>query len=183
MGKVLERIDEPLCAWLAAQHMFFVATAPSGDAGHVNCSPKGKDSFRVLGPDAVAYLDLLGSGIETVAHVQQNGRIVLMFCAFDGPPRIVRLHGRGEVLRPGTPDFVAVAAAFDCVLPVVRAIVRVQVARVSDSCGFGVPLYRFVGEREELTNWAAKKDAAAVATYLRDKNVRSIDGLPGLDGA
>lgn len=182
MGKILEHIDDALRAWLMAQHVFFVASAPSGDGGHVNCSPKGRDSFRVIGPTAVAYLDHLGSGIETVAHVQQNGRIVLMFCAFEGRPRIVRLHGRGQVVRAGSAEFAALAAHFGDLPHGVRGALLIEVTRVSDSCGFGVPLYRFEREREELTAWAAKKDAAAVTAYLREKNARSIDGLPGMGG-
>jgi hypothetical protein len=137
MAKVFDAIDARLAAWIARQRMFFVATAPSGDVGHVNVSPKGPiDTLRVLDEHTVAYLDLVGSGAETVAHLQDNGRIVVMLCAFEGPPRIVRLHGRGEVLEPGGVDFPDAV-----VLPEQRrTVIRVAVERIADSCGFGVPL-------------------------------------------
>ncbi len=183
MGKLFAAIDADLAAWIAAQHVFFVATAPSDAAGHVNCSPKGGDPLRVLGPTTVAYADRAGSGIETVAHLRQNGRIVVMLCAFAGPPRIVRLHGRGDVLAAGTPGFDALLPHL-CAAPLgVRAIVRIELARISDSCGFGVPRLRFEGAREQLGAWAEKKGAPGIAAYVRDKNAASIDGLPGLAGA
>jgi hypothetical protein len=161
--------------------VFFVATAPSGDDGHVNCSPKGGPSFAVLGPLRVAYLDRIGSGVETIAHVRQNGRIVLMWCAFEGAPRIVRLHGRGRVVLPGTAEFAELRAHFAGPDLGVRAIVMVEVTRIGDSCGFGVPLYRHEGEREQMGKWCEKKGADGVATYIKDKNARSLDGLPGID--
>jgi hypothetical protein len=180
MGKRIAAIDADLGAWIAAQRVFFVATAPSGDDGHVNCSPKGGEQLRVLAPTTVAYVDRVGSGVETIAHLRQNGRIVVMLCAFEGPPRIVRLHGRGEVLPAGS-------AAFDTLLPQLteapagaRAIVRIDVARIADSCGFGVPRYRFEADREQLPAWVAKKGPDGVAAYVRDRNALSIDGLPGL---
>jgi hypothetical protein len=158
--------------------VFFVATAPNA-GGHVNCSPKGRDSFRVLDPRTVAYLDYAGSGIETVAHVRQNGRIVLMFCAFEGAPRIVRLHGCGDVLAAGSPAFAALSPAFPSATAA-RAILRIALTRVSDSCGFGVPLYQYRGHREHLDTWAEKKGRDGVRAYVREKNSRSIDDLPGL---
>jgi hypothetical protein len=179
MGKLHASIDDALATWLLAQRLFFVATAPS-HGGHVNCSPRGGDSLRILGPTTVAWLDRTGSGIETVAHLRQNGRIVLMFCAFEGPPRIVRLHGRGTVLAANTPAFATAAAAFGAVDFDTRAILRIELDRVSDSCGFGVPLYRYEGEREQLGAWAKKKGPDGVAAYVREKNATSIDGLPGL---
>ncbi|MBL9078364.1 MAG: pyridoxamine 5'-phosphate oxidase family protein [Planctomycetes bacterium] len=180
MGRQLEAIDDPLRQFLAAQHLFFVATAPSGDGGHVNCSPRSADAFRVLGPATVAWLDGVGSGIETIAHLRQNGRIVLMFCAFDGAPRIVRLHGRGDALEHGDPGFAALRPAFGDVTFAERAIVRVAVSRIADSCGFGVPLYRYEGEREQMAHWAEKKGVAGARSYMREKNSASLDGLPGL---
>src|SRR5438093_10504022 len=126
--------------------MFFVATAPLEAKANVNCSPKGGDTFRVLGKQEVAYLDFTGSGIETVAHLQENGRIVVMFCAFEGAPRIVRLHGRGEVLYPESHDFKELINKFPAA-PAIRAIIRIQLSRISDSCGFSVPLYEFAGHR------------------------------------
>ncbi|HVU25676.1 MAG TPA: pyridoxamine 5'-phosphate oxidase family protein [Opitutus sp.] len=178
MGKLYDTLTPELRAWLAEQKVFFVATAPLDAAGHVNCSPKGGDTFRVLGDRAAAYLDLTGSGIETVSHLQENGRIVLMFCAFDGGPKIVRLHGHGEVLMPSHPDFAAVSVAFPA-LPGVRAIVRVTVDRISDSCGFGVPQMEFVAARDTLGRWAEKQGDTGLAAYRQEKNSLSIDGLPG----
>ena len=180
MGKVLQQIDDRLAEWLGAQHVFFVATAPSGEGGHVNCSPKGRDSFRVLDPTTVAYLDFAGSGVETVAHVKDNGRICVMFCAFEGAPRIVRLHGRGEVLTAAHEEFLGVQQRLGGRKVGVRAIVRVELTRIADSCGFGVPLYDFVGERDELPKWGEAKGEQGVADYVKKKNARSLDGLPGL---
>lgn len=179
MGKVYDAIDERLGAWLAEQRMFFVATAPSGDDGHVNVSPKGLDGFRVLGPRAVAYLDLTGSGIETIAHVKQNGRIVLMFCAFEGPPKIVRLHGRASVCMPGTTAFAALRPSFPEDVAGVRAILHIDVTRISDSCGYGVPRYDYVGERTQLVASHERKSAAELAAYRTARNAVSVDGLPG----
>lgn len=188
MGKLYETIDDDLRAWIGKQHLFFVGTAPSALEGHVNISPKGSmATFRILGPTTVAYLDLQGSGIETVAHLQENGRIVLMFCAFAGPPKIVRLHGRGRAVQPGKPEFDALLAAFDPnddLLVVLRAIVLVEVSRISDSCGFVVPRMDFVQERPQIFLWAAAKQKRFgdgwIAGYRRLKNKRSIDGLRGL---
>jgi predicted pyridoxine 5'-phosphate oxidase superfamily flavin-nucleotide-binding protein len=180
MGKVLPGIDDSLRAWIAAQRVFFVATAPSGDGGHVNCSPRGGDALQVLSPTTVAWADRVGSGIETIAHLRQNGRIVVMLCAFEGPPRIVRLHGRGEVVVAGTPEFERLQPSFPGTSLGVRAIVRVEVERVSDSCGFGVPLLQFVGDRSQMAAWAEKKGEAGVRDYVREKNAASMDGLPGL---
>lgn len=180
MGKGHKGIDERLAAWLQAQHVFFVATAPRADDGHLNLSPKGlADTFAVLDRRTVAYLDLTGSGVETIAHLQENGRIVVMFCAFEGPPRIVRLHGRGEAVLPDDERFPELAAAFPP-RPGTRSVIRVDVERVSDSCGYGVPLLRFDGERPTLDQWARRKGPAGLAAYQAEKNARSIDGLPGL---
>src|SRR5919197_3058545 len=143
MGKVFDEIDPKLARWIGAQQLFFVATAPSGDDGHVNCSPKGPiESLRVLGPRRVAYLDLVGSGAETIAHLRQNGRIVIMLCAFAGPPRILRLHGRGRVVEPGDPNFEELAGGFalpetTTAGPARRSVVVVDVDRIADSCGYG----------------------------------------------
>jgi hypothetical protein len=181
MGKLHPHIDDRLRAFIAAQHIFFVATAPEGTDGHVNCSPKGRDSFRVLGPNSVAYLDYVGSGVETIAHTQQNGRIVLMFCAFDGPPNIVRLHGRASVFEPGDPGFAAEAEHFPGAGELgVRAVVHVEVTRIAESCGFGVPLYRYEGERPQMPAWAEKKGHDGLADYQRRTNAASIDGLAAL---
>lgn len=184
MGKVYDEIDDGLRAFLEAQRLFFVATAPNGADGHVNCSPKGLDGFRVLGPRTVGYLDYVGSGVETIAHVRENGRIVLMFCAFEGPPRIVRLHGRGRVIEAQDPAFAAASAPFPRAGDVnARAIIVVDVTRVADSCGYGVPLYRYEGERTQLPAWAERKGADGIADYKRERNAESLDGLAGLRAA
>ena len=180
VGKTFCAIDDALSEWLAAQHLFFVATAPSGDDGHVNCSPKGRDSFRVLGPTTVGYVDFTGSGVETIAHLRDNGRIVVMFCAFEGGPRIVRLHGRGDVVLPGDDGFDDLLQRFEQRSLGVRAIMRIEVSRISDSCGYGVPIFKFARDRETLVNWADKKGEAGVAEYWQEKNATSLDGLPGI---
>ncbi|HEX5899738.1 MAG TPA: pyridoxamine 5'-phosphate oxidase family protein [Solirubrobacteraceae bacterium] len=181
MAKVFDAIDPRLAAWIARQRMFFVATAPSSDRGHVNVSPKGPiETLRVLDEHTVAYLDLVGSGAETVAHLHDNGRIVVMLCAFEGPPRIVRLHGRGEVLGADAvefPDTTAVPQQH-------RTVIRVDVERIADSCGFGVPLMAYEGERPQSRAWAqsrlAKGGPGALDEYVAEKNAVSIDGLPAL---
>ncbi len=181
MAKAHDRISDELRTWIEQQHVFFVATAPLDAGGHVNCSPKGLDSLRVLGPLEVAYADLTGSGAETAAHVRENGRIVLMFCAFAGPPKIVRLHGRGRILEAGSPQFDRIRTAFPERLGT-RAIVHVEVTRVSDSCGYAVPLLDFRSDRETLTRWAAAKGPEGLQAYRTQKNASSIDGLPALTG-
>ena len=181
MAKVFDAIDARLAAWIARQRMFFVATAPSGADGHVNVSPKGPiESLRVLDERTVAYLDLVGSGAETVAHLRENGRIVLMFCAFDGPPRILRLHGHGEVLPVGALEFPDLGE-----LPEQqRTVIRVDVARVATACGFGVPLMDFAGTRNNARRWAegrlSKDGPGALEAYKAEKNTASIDGLPAI---
>lgn len=178
MGTVHPEIDGRLAAWLGEQPVFFVATAARD--GHVNVSPKGLDgTFAVLGPHAVAYLDLTGSGVETIAHLRENGRITLMFCAFDAKPRVVRLHGSGRVHLPGEGGFAALSPRFGDHLAV-RSIIEVDVERVSTSCGFGVPRMDLVGERATLTEYWVRKGSDAVPAYWADKNAASIDGLPGL---
>jgi hypothetical protein len=177
MSKRLDEISEDLADWLRRQPIFFVATAPLAEEGHINCSPKGGDCFRVLGPMEVAYLDYTGSGAETVAHLKENRRIVLMFCAFAGRPEIVRLHGQGDALLPGNADYAALAALFPS-NPGARAIVRVRVTRVSTSCGFSVPLMEYRADRDTLDKWAAAKGPDGLSEYRREKNARSMDGLP-----
>jgi len=180
MGRLFDGIDEKLAAWIRAQHLFFVASAPSS-GGHVNLSPKGLDSFAILGPRRVAYLDVVGSGAETIAHLRDNGRITLMFCAFEGPPRIVRLYGRGEAVEPGDPEFAELAARFPA-YPSTRAILRAELSRIADSCGYGVPLYQYRGERSQLTEWADRKGPEGLRTYRLENNRTSLDGLPALRG-
>ncbi|MCW2994821.1 MAG: hypothetical protein JWQ18_2316 [Conexibacter sp.] len=188
MGRIYDEIDAPLARWIAKQSMFFVGTAPLAAGGHVNISPKGPiGSLRITSPTEVAYLDVVGSGAETAAHLQENGRIVVMLCAFQGPPRILRLHGRGEVVWAEDDAFAPLlaACAFDAQPEVEasrRAIVRVHVTRIADACGFGVPLMEHVGERDNATKWAkgklAKGGVAEIESYKITKNVESIDGLP-----
>jgi hypothetical protein len=179
MSQIYPAIDRQLRKFIEAQRVFFVATAPLGRDGHVNVSPKGLDTLRILGPTTVAYIDYVGSGIETVAHVRENGRIVIMLCAFDGPPQILRLHGRGAVIESQDPQFGAMLARFEPVAHV-RSIIQVEVNRISDSCGYGVPLYEFAGQRTQLRAWAKKKGEPGLQAYQRDKNIASIDGLPTL---
>jgi Pyridoxamine 5'-phosphate oxidase len=189
MAKLFERIEEPLRAFIEAQPMFFVGTAPSGDEGHVNISPKGgKGLFRVTGPHGFAYVDLMGSGIETIAHLRENGRIVVMFCAFEGPPKILRLHGQGRAIQQGDDEFAELLASFEVGeerLPAVRSVIAVDVERVADSCGFVVPNMTYEGERDQLFRYAdnriRKLGADAVREYVTEKNGESLDGLPGLD--
>jgi hypothetical protein len=179
MGKVFDEIDESLSSWIAAQRMFFVATAPLAADGHVNMSPRGHDTFSVLGPHRVGWLDYTGSGIETIAHLRENGRICLMFCSFDKRPRIVRLHGTGRVAMPGDAVFEQVAAQHPS-HPSTRAAVIVDVERISDSCGYGVPVMDFVAERDLLRLNGEKRGPEGLAEYRREKNAVSLDGLPGL---
>lgn len=179
VGKVFDVITDEVRRFVERQHVFFVATAPMSAEGHINCSPKGLDTLRVLGPSTVGYLDYTGSGAETIAHVRENGRIVIMLCAFDGAPNIVRFHGRGEVLGPDHPDFKRLLAYFRPELGV-RSIIRVEVERISDSCGFGVPKLVFQEERKQLTLWAEKKGEYGVEVYKETRNAESIDGLPAL---
>ena len=189
MGRLYDEVEDGLRDWLGAQPLFFVATAPTDLDGHLNLSPKGgTGTFRVMGPTTVAYLDLVGSGIETVAHLRENGRIVLMFCAFSGPPKIVRLHGRGRVVPSDEPEFASLLETFapnDDVTALARSIVVVEVERIADSCGFVVPRMEYAGDRDQLIRWSEHrreqhgegwKDA-----YLAANNATSIDGLAALD--
>jgi hypothetical protein len=182
MGKVYDQIDETLAGFIERQHLFFVGTAPDSPDGHMNVSPKGLDTFRILGPKSVAYLDLTGSGIETVAHLRQNGRITIMFCAFDGRPLIVRLYGRGRVVEPGDPEWGGLIANFPH-YPGVRSVVVADVERIADSCGYAVPLYEYKGERSQLIDYANKKGAEGLEEYKARKNRASIDRIAGLRSA
>jgi hypothetical protein len=191
LGRVYDVIDNATRQWLTRQPMFFVATAPNDPDGHVNLSPKGAaGAFSVLGPTRVAYIDLVGSGVETVAHLRENGRIVLMFCAFAGPPKIVRLHGQGRVVPEDDPEFATLLSAFsldDDARALARGIVVVETARISDSCGFVVPRMDLVAEREQLMSWGkqqrAKNGEMWKERYVAANNARSVDGLSGYDPA
>jgi hypothetical protein len=181
MGKTLPALDAVLTRFLQRQHVFFVATAPSEGEGHINLSPKGYDTFQVLGPNEVAYLDLTGSGAETIAHLRDNGRITLLFCALDGKPNLVRLYGRGEVVQAGHPRFEELVAKFPPNRGA-RAVIRVDLERVATSCGYSVPRYVYEGERPTLDEWTERKSDGQLAAYWAANNARSIDGLPALDG-
>jgi hypothetical protein len=180
MGKIYEAITPELTRWISDQHVFFVATAPLAASGSINTSPKGLDCLRITGPLQVAYLDLTGSGAETIAHVRENGRIVLMFCAFEGPPRIVRLHGHGTVVTRASRSWTDWSGKFPP-MAAPRSIIVVDVTRVSDSCGYGVPRMDFVADRDVLSRWATTKGEKALPAYRRERNARSIDGLPALE--
>jgi len=181
MGKIRTEIDDVARQFIEAQKIFFVASAPLDAGGHINLSPKGLDTFRILGPTAVAYIDFNGSGVETIAHLKENGRIVLMFCAFQGPPNIFRLYGHGRVVEPHEAEFAALAESFPD-RENVRSIILVELTRVTDSCGFGVPLFKYDGEREQLHAWARHRGPEGLKAYRQAKNKQSIDGLPGLPG-
>jgi len=185
MGRIYEQIDDRLAGYLTAQPVFFVATAPLSAGGHVNCSPKGnRGELAVLDGHTVAYLEQTGSGIETVAHLRENGRIVLMFCSFDGPPRIVRLHGRGEVVAGSDAGFADLTQRMGVTPGIAaRSVIVTSVERISDSCGYGVPLMDFVAHRPQMDEWGARKGLAGVVAYREEKNARSIDGLPGMGRA
>jgi len=177
MVKTFDRITPEFRQFIEAQQVFFVATAPLSGDGHVNLSPKGLDCLRVLSETQVAYLDLTGSGNETSAHVEENGRITFMFCAFAGPPTILRLYGRGRTVLPGTARWQELIDQFPQ-YPGTRQIIETDIHRAMTSCGFGVPLFDFRGHRDTLPRWAEAKGTDALVQYRRDKNSRSIDGLP-----
>jgi Pyridoxamine 5'-phosphate oxidase len=179
MGKVYSQLDERLIKFIERQHVFFVGTAPSSPEGHLNISPKGLDTFRVLSPSSVAYLDLTGSGIETVAHLRENGRMTIMFCAFEGAPLILRLYGRGRVVEPGNPDWDNLSGDFPR-QPGERSVIVLDIERIADSCGFAVPVYEYRHERTQLTEYAQRKGPAGLQEYRSEKNRESIDGLAGL---
>jgi hypothetical protein len=191
MGRIYEGIDEHLRGWIARQPLFFVGTAPLAEEGHVNLSPKGPiGTLRVLDERTIAYLDVVGSGAETIAHLRENGRIVVMLCSFEGPPRIVRLHGRGRVVLAGSEEFAELLSVGRFAEPAApearRALIVVDVTRVSDSCGYGVPLMAYEGERPHQDAWAAKRlrvgGPGALSDYQAEKNAVSIDGLPAVGG-
>ncbi len=180
MGKLYQELDATLQSFIAAQHLFFVATAPNSATAHLNLSPKGLDGFRVLGPNRVAYLDYNGSGVETIAHLRENGRIVFMFCAFQGSPKILRLYGRGRAIGPHEPEFLQLLPHFAPQLAV-RSIILADLDRISDACGYGVPHFDYRGERDHAHKWAQHQGDDGIRRYQADRNAESIDGLPGLE--
>lgn len=179
MGKTYDTLDAGLRDFIAAQKMFFVATAPLSGDGHVNVSPKGYDSFAVIDDHTVAYADLGGSGIETHAHVVENGRLTIMFCALDGPANILRLYGRGTAYDFTHPEFDHYAALFPN-FDRLRGVIKLDITRIADSCGWGVPFYEFKGEREQLKRHVDNKQVEEWYQSRLVKNTASIDGLPGL---
>lgn len=179
MGQVYERLDDKLTAFIKEQKLFFVATAPLSREGSVNVSPKGYDSLAILDAMTLAYLDLGGSGVETHAHVRENGRITLMFCAFAGSPRILRIYGEGESVtfdEPGFAEKMGLFPAFERA----RGVVTVRIRRIADSCGWGVPFFEYKGERDQLRRWVDHRPYEEWAERRYESNARSIDGLPGL---
>jgi hypothetical protein len=181
VGKIRSEIDDAARHFIEAQKIFFVASAPLDANGHVNLSPKGLDTFRILTPTTVAYVDFNGSGVETIAHLKENGRIVLMFCAFQGPPNIFRLYGHGRVVEAHEAEFATLATSFpNC--ENARSIIVAELTRVTDSCGYGVPLFQYEGEREQLHAWARHRGPEGLKAYREQKNRQSVDGLPGVDG-
>ena len=176
MARTYPAITEELRRFIEAQQMFFVASAPLAADGHVNVSPKGLDCLRVLGPLRVAYLDLTGSGNETSAHLRENGRLTLMFCAFAGPPRILRLYGTGTPALPGSPTWALLRPLFPD-YPGARQLIVADITRVQTSCGFAVPLYEYAGQRDTLLRFAETKGEQGLESYRQQKNGCSIDGL------
>lgn len=180
MGKIYETIEDRVAEFIRRQKLFFVATAPLAADGLINLSPKGLDSFRILDEKTVAYLDLTGSGVETIAHAKENGRITVMFCAFEGAPNILRLYGQAEVLEPDHADFPSLRELFPH-MPGTRSIIRVHVQRIADSCGYAVPKYEFVEDRSTLVDYSVAKGPEGMVEYRKLKNAASLDGLKGLD--
>lgn len=177
MGKFTKSILPQHREFIAKQQMFFTATSPLSAEGHINLSPKGTGGFQVLSNTQVGYMDYIGSGNETSAHLVENGRITFMFCAFDGPPNILRLYGQGRVVLPGSEEWAVFAPQFQ-LYPSTRQIIVADIHLVQTSCGYGVPLYQHLGERPHLFDWAAKKGEVGLETYIQEKNLVSIDGLP-----
>lgn len=175
MAKFYPALDDNLKAFIARQHIFFVATAPN--EGRINLSPKGLDSLRIVDDRRIAYLDLTGSGNETAAHLLADGRMTLMFCAFEGDHLILRLYGRGRPVRHNDPEWAALSPLFPG-LPGIRQIILLEIESLQTSCGAGVPLYQYQGEREALLRWAGKKGEQGIRDYQYEKNQVSIDGLP-----
>lgn len=177
MGKLFDAMLPEHEAFIRRQHLFFVGSAPLSAEGHVNLSPKGYDALRILSPNEVAYLDLTGSGNETAAHLAENGRITVMFAAFEGQPLILRLYGKGRVILPGSADWDRLEGLFPKLIGA-RQIILVSIYAVQTSCGFGVPLFSYEGDRETLVKWAENKGDSGLVEYRRQKNAKSLDGLP-----
>jgi hypothetical protein len=183
--KVYAKITPKLSEFISRQHLFFVASAPLAADGHVNLSPKGLDSFCILSPLRVAYLDWVGSGNETSAHLHENGRITFMFCAFAGPPNILRLYGRGHTVLPGHAEWAELSQKFPLRdFTGVRQIIMADITRVQTSCGFGVPRYEYQGERDQLPRWVDTQGGReGIEAYIQENNRTSMDGLASELGA
>jgi len=179
MAKVYEQLTPELVSFIESQHMFFVGTAPLNEQGHINISPKGMDSLRIIDTRTVAYLDVTGSGVETISHLKQNGRMVMMFCAFEGKPLTLRLHGRGEAIEIDHSEFADLRKLFPD-LPGVRSIIRLRASRIADSCGWTVPVYEHKGSRDYYDNYAASKTDEDMRQSQLSKNMQGIDGLAAL---
>jgi hypothetical protein len=177
MGRIYNEISSELAEWIGRQRLFFVGTAPLSELGSVNVSPKGYDTFRIVNSQTVAYLDLTGSGAETIAHLQENGRITFMWCSFEGPPRIVRIHGQGTVASLDDPAYEGMFPD----IPGARAIIVATAERISDSCGYSVPVMTYQEERSRLVEWANNKTDQELREYRQEKNALSIDGLPAFE--
>ena len=177
MGKEYSQITAEHKEFIENQKIFFVCTSPLSAEGHINLSPKGFDCFRVLSPTKVGYLDIVGSGNETSAHLLENGRITFMFCAFDGPPKILRLYGKGYTVLPGDDEWNELSGQFSN-LAAPRQIIVANISEVKSSCGFGVPLYQYENERDHAIKWAEKKGEDGLEEYKKEKNMISMDGLP-----
>ncbi len=180
MGKTFEAIDERIQQWMAHQKMFFVGTAPLSSEGSVNLSPKGNDTLRVLDPHTLIYQDSGGSGIETVAHIRENQRIVIMMCSFGNAPKIFRFHGKGSVYTPLDEGFSDLATHFEGTELGIRNIIKVDVTRISDSCGYGVPQYEYLGDRSTAVEYANNNSTEKIRKALTGNNAQSIDGLDGI---
>ncbi len=180
MGKIYPALNGSLVSWIQKQQLFFVSTAPLSAEGRVNCSPKGLDSFRIIDEQTVAYLDLTGSGVETIAHLKENGRITILFCALEGAPKILRLYGRGVAYEVGSVAYEERKALFP-VYPGVRSIIEIKLEHIADSCGFGIPVYEYKEQRDTLIKWAEHKGEEGISKYQQERNGESIDGLPGVD--
>jgi len=178
MAKFFDDITDNMRKFIEAQHMFFVASAPLSAEGHVNVSPKGRDSLRILSNHSVAYLDLIGSGNETSAHMLENGRVTFMWCAFDGAPNIVRFFGKGRTVLPSDPEFAELRPLFPDYYINVRQIIVAEVHKTMTSCGYGVPFMEYVGERDTMERWAETKGDEGLIAYQCEKNTTSLDGLP-----
>ena len=180
MAAVYEELDARLCQFIEKQKMFFVGSSPLADDGFVNISPKGMDSLRILNAKTVAYLDFTGSGIETVAHVKENGRLVIMFCSFDKSPLILRLYGHANAIERTDADWQRLRSHFP-ESRMARAIIRLSLTRIADSCGWGVPMYEYVGERAQYRKYAERIDDPGLRQAQLESNLKSINGLPGLE--